>query len=204
MQPNPERTAGRPRFGILAARTRPNRRAETVAQWALQQAATRDDADFELIDLADHPLPLLDEGPPASFGRYQRAHTRRWAELIGSFDGFVIVTPEYNHSAPPVLTNAMSYLFAEWNDKSVCFISYGANGRVRTVEHLRNIAGELMMADVRAQVSLSFFTEWQDRRVFTPSDRSRSMLTTMLDQEIAWSNALAPLRESRSEQAAAS
>ena len=75
---------------------------------------------------------------------------------------------------------------------------------MRAVEHLRNIAGELMMAEVRAQVSLSFFTEWQDRRVFTPSDRSRSMLTTMLDQVIAWSNALAPLRESRSEQAAAS
>jgi NAD(P)H-dependent FMN reductase len=182
------------RIGIILGSTRPNRNGEQVARWVLDRAAQRDDAEFELIDLRDYPLPHLDEPMPPSLGQYQHEHTKRWAEKIASFDGFVIVTPEYNHSTSGVLKNAIDYLFAEWNDKAVGFVSYGAAGGARAAEHLRLIAGELKMADVRQQVVLSLLTEFENFSVFKPGDYNLAALGTLLDQVIAWSAALAPLR----------
>lgn len=182
------------RIGIILGSTRPGRNGDRVARWAMELATAHGDADYELVDLRDYPLPHLDEELPPSFGQYRNDHTRRWAEKVASFDGFVIVTPEYNHSAPGVLKNALDYVFAEWNNKAVGFISYGAHGGVRAVEHLRTMAGELMMADVRAQVVLSLATEFTNFRDFTPGDYNIPVFNTMLDQVIAWSNALAPLR----------
>jgi NAD(P)H-dependent FMN reductase len=106
------------KIGIILGSTRPGRRGEQVAQWVHERAARRTDAEFEVIDLLDHPLPHLDEPAPAlmSAGRYQHEHTRAWADAIASFDGFVMVTPEYNHSIPGVLKNALDHLYAEWNN----------------------------------------------------------------------------------------
>lgn len=182
------------RIGMILGSTRPNRAGEQVARWALELAAKREDAEFELVDLRDFPLPHLDEALPPSFGQYAGEHTRRWAGKVASFDGFVVITPEYNHSTSGVLKNALDYLFAEWNNKAVGFISYGAHGGVRAVEHLRVMAGELMMADVRAQVVLPFATEFENYRTFKPGDYNLPAFDAMLGQVIAWSNALALLR----------
>ena len=182
------------RIGIILGSTRPNRNGEQVARWVLEVASRRRDARFELLDLRDYPLPHLDEPPPPSFGQYQGDHTKRWAAKIASFDGFVIVTPEYNHSTSGVVKNAIDYLYAEWNNKAVGFVSYGATGGARAVEHLRLIAGELQMADVRQQVVLSLKTEFENFSAFKPSDHSLPTLNTMLDQVVTWSTALAPLR----------
>lgn len=182
------------RIAIILGTTRPSRRGEQVAQWVLERAAQRTDATFEIVDLADFPLPLLDEPIPPSSGRYQHDHTQAWSQTIASFDGYVIVTPEYNHSVPGVLKNALDYLFHEWGNKAVGFVSYGAHGGVRAVEHLRAIAGELQLADVRAQVALPFATEFEQYRTFRPGAYQLPLLDTMLDQVVAWSDALAPLR----------
>jgi len=182
------------RIGIILGSTRPNRNGEQVANWVFGLASRRDDAEFELIDLRDYPLPHLDEPLPPSLGQYQHEHTKQWAATIASFDGFVIVTPEYNHGTSGVLKNAIDYLYAEWNNKAVGFVSYGAVGGARAVEHLRLVAGELQMADVRQQVALSLITEFENYSVFTPGDYNLAALNTLLDQVIAWSAALAPLR----------
>ncbi|MFI6821055.1 NADPH-dependent FMN reductase [Micromonospora sp. NPDC050187] len=182
------------RIGIIIGSTRPGRNGEQVAKWVFDIASRRDDAEFELVDLADYPLPHLDEAIPASFGQYQQEHTKRWAAKIASFDGFVIVTPEYNHSTSGVLKNAIDYLFAEWNNKAVGFVSYGSAGGARAVEHLRLIAGELKMADVRQQVVLSLMTEFENFSVFKPGDYNLPAVNTLLDEVVAWSKALAPLR----------
>jgi hypothetical protein len=110
--------------------------------------------------------------------------------------GFVIVTPEYNHGTSGVLKNAIDYLFAEWANKAVGFVSYGGVGGARATEHLRLIAGELQMADVRQQVALSLMTEFENFSVFKPGEYNLAALHTMLDQVVAWSAALAPLRMS--------
>jgi NAD(P)H-dependent FMN reductase len=182
------------KIGIILGSTRPGRNGKAVADWVVQIASQRDDAEFELIDLLDYPLPHLDEPFPPALHQYQGEHTRRWAEKIAAFDGFVFVTPEYNHSTSGVLKNAIDYLYAEWNNKAVGFVSYGGIGGARAVEHLRLIAGELQMADVRGQVTLSLMTEFENFSVFKPGDYQLPVLHSMFDQIVAWSNALAPLR----------
>jgi NAD(P)H-dependent FMN reductase len=183
------------RIGIILGSTRPNRNGEQVAKWVYDIASRRSDAEYELVDLRDYPLPHLDEPLPPSFGQYQNEHTKAWADKIASFDGFVIVTPEYNHSTSGVLKNAIDYLYAEWNNKAVGFVSYGGVGGARAAEHLRLVAGELQMADVRQQVALSLLTEFENFTVFKPGDYNLAALDTLLDQVVAWSTALAPLRQ---------
>jgi NAD(P)H-dependent FMN reductase len=129
-----------------------------------------------------------------SFGHYANDHTKEWAQKIASFDGFVIVTPEYNHGTSGVLKNALDYLYAEWNNKAVGFVSYGQVGGARAAEHLRLVAAELQMADVRQQVALSLITEFENFSVFKPGDYNVGAMHTLLDQVVAWSAALAPLR----------
>jgi NAD(P)H-dependent FMN reductase len=183
------------RIGIILGSTRPNRNGEQVAHWVLEVASRRAGVHFELLDLRDYPLPLLDEPLPPSLGQYHNEHTKQWAATIASFDGFVIVTPEYNHGIPAVLKNAIDYLYAEWNNKAVGFVSYGGTGGARAVEQLRLVAGELQLADVRQQVTLSMITEFENFRVFKPGDYNLPALNTMLDQVVSWSSALAPLRD---------
>ncbi|MEU3410276.1 NAD(P)H-dependent oxidoreductase [Streptomyces sp. NPDC006658] len=182
------------KIGIILGSTRPGRNGEAVARWVLDVATKRGDAAYELVDLLDYKLPHLDEALPPSMGQYSQPHTQEWARKIASFDGFVMVTPEYNHSTSGVLKNAIDYLFAEWNNKAVGFVSYGAMGGARAVEHLRLVAGELQMADVRAQVGLSLFHDFENFSVLKPGDHQVDALGATLDQVLAWSNALAPLR----------
>ncbi|MFF9505566.1 NADPH-dependent FMN reductase [Streptomyces sp. NPDC014724] len=182
------------KIGIILGSTRPGRNGEAVARWVHENAARRTDAEFELVDLLDYKLPLLDEPYPASMGQYTQPHTLAWAQKIASFDGFVFVTPEYNHSVPGALKNVIDYLHAEWANKSVGFVSYGSVGGTRAVEHLRLVAGEIQLADVRSQVALSLFHDFEDFSVFKPIDAQRDALATTLDQVIAWAEALAPLR----------
>ena len=189
-------------IGIILGSTRPNRNGEQVAKWVLDIASRRNDAAFELVDLRDYPLPHLDEPLPPSLGQYQNDHTKQWADKIASFDGFVIVTPEYNHGTSGVLKNAIDYLYAEWNNKAVGFVSYGAAGGARAAEHLRLVAGELQMADVRQQVVLSLVTEFENFRTFKPGNYNVAALNTLLDQVVAWSMALAPLRATVADAAA--
>jgi NAD(P)H-dependent FMN reductase len=182
------------KIGIILGSTRPGRNGEAVAKWVPDVAKQRSDAEFELVDLLDYNLPHLDEAVPPSMGQYSQPHTLAWAEKIASFDGFIIVTPEYNHSTSGALKNAIDFLFAEWNNKAVGFVGYGSVGGARAVEHLRLIAGELMMADVRAQVTLSLANDFENYSTFVPSDYQTGALTAVLDQTVAWSRALAPLR----------
>src|SRR6202050_3533336 len=182
-------------IAIILGSTRPGRRGEGVAKWAYEIAQLRTDADFELIDLADYPLPHLDEPMPPAMGQYQNQHTQEWAATIARFDGFVFVTPEYNHSTSGVLKNAIDYLFAEWNNKRMGVVSYGVVGGARAAEHLRLIAGELQMADVRTNVALSMFTDFENFTDLRPGPHQAQSLDTLLGEVIAWSQALAPLRQ---------
>jgi len=182
------------RVAIVSGSTRPGRNNEAVFKWVYEIAKRRSDAEFELVDIADHNLPMLDEAIPPSIGQYQNEHTKKWAETIAAFDGFVFVTPEYNHSTSAALKNALDYIYAEWNNKSAGFVSYGSAGGVRAVEHLRGVMAELQIADVRAQVMLSLFTDFENFSVFKPHPRHEQAVHAMLDQVIAWGGALKTLR----------
>ena len=182
------------RIAIVVGTTRPGRKAADVARWLLGIARERGDAEYELVDLADHPLPLLDEAIPPSAGHYEHAHTRDWAERIAAFDGYVFVTPEYNRSTSGALKNAIDFLYAEWGDKAAGFVGYGSQGGTRAVEHLRLIMGELRVATVRDQVALSLFDDFVEFSELRPRPHHRAAAAEMLRQVEAWSGALRALR----------
>lgn len=183
------------KIGIIIGSTRPGRNAEQVAKWVLEFAAKRNDAEYELVDLAEFNLPVLDEPYPATFGQYMNEHTKKWAAKIKSLDAFIFVSGEYNHSLPGALKNALDYLYAEWNNKAAGFVSYGSSGGARAVEHLRLIMGELQVADVRAQVLLSLFTDFENFSVFKPASLHENNLNIMLDQLLSWGTALKTVRK---------
>lgn len=183
------------RVAIVTGSTRPGRNNEAVARWVYNIAKKRSDPEFELVDIADYNLPLLDEPVPPAMGQPpSHEHTKKWADKIGSFDAYVFVTPEYNHGISGALKNAIDFLYREWNNKAAGFVSYGSAGGARAVEQLRLVMGELMVADVRAQVLLSMFTDFENFTKFKPDPRHDREVSTMLDQVIAWGSALKTVR----------
>lgn len=126
---------------IIAGSVRPERFNIQPATWIYEIAKKRTDIKVELLDLQEINLPFLDEPVPPSMHQYSKEHTRRWSKKISQADGFIFVTPEYNHGVSPALKNAIDYLFYEWHYKPVSFISYGSLAAgARSVEHLRGTA----------------------------------------------------------------
>jgi NAD(P)H-dependent FMN reductase len=182
------------KIAVIIGSTRPGRVGESVAQWVYGLAKERGDAEYELVDISDFDLPVLDEPIPPSQGKYSKEHTKRWAKKVASFDGYVFVTPEYNHSTSGALKNAIDFVYSEWNNKAAGFVGYGSVGGVRAVEHLRLIMAEVQVATVRNQVALSLFTDFEDFTTFKPASLHDGSVKTMLDQVVAWSSAMQTLR----------
>lgn len=180
---------------IILGSTRPGRVGQSVADWAYQTIKQRDDIEIELVDVADYNLPLLDEPLPASSGQYSKEHTKNWSAKIAEADGYIFVTPEYNHSVPGALKNAVDFLYNEWTNKAVGFISYGSVGGARSVEAWRLIVGDLQMADIRNQLMLFLGSDFENM-VFKPTDQHAQRLNGVVDQVKAWAEALKPLRQS--------
>jgi NAD(P)H-dependent FMN reductase len=199
-----ELTVSQVRIAIVLGSTRPGRRGEAVARWVLEQASARSDAQYELLDLADFALPHLDEPHPASSGRYEYEHTKRWSDAVDDFDGYVFVSPEYNHAPSGVLKNALDYLYSEWNDKAAGIVSYGVSASgLRAAETLRLILGELQIADVRQAVGISLIHDFENFTTFAPGPHHAQHLGVQLDQVVAWSTALRGVRETKAALAAA-
>jgi NAD(P)H-dependent FMN reductase len=182
------------KLAIIIGSTRPGRNGEAVGKWIHEIAKKRNDVDFELVDVKNFNLPLLDEPIPPSMGQYSKEHTKAWSVKIDSFDAYVFVTAEYNHGIPGALKNAIDFLYKEWNNKVAGFVSYGGAGGVRAVEQLRLVMAELKVATVRSQVTLSLFTDFENFTKFNPASFQENSANAMLDEVIAWGRALKTLR----------
>ena len=182
------------RIGIILGSTRPNRNGEQVARWIHAMASRRGDAEFELVDLRDYPLPHLDEPLPPPIGQYQHEHTRAWAARSPRSTGSSSSPPSTTTRPPAVLKNALDYLYAEWNNKAAGFVSYGAAGGARAVEHLRLICAD--PADGRRAPAGHAVAADRVRELhhLQAESTTTSPAGYAADQVVAWSTALAPLR----------
>ncbi|GAA2703473.1 NADPH-dependent FMN reductase [Actinoplanes palleronii] len=190
------------KIAVIAGSTRPGRKSRTVAEWVLDRAAGRPGAGYHLLDLADAGLPLLDEPASAKVAGpagYTREHTRRWSATVAGYDGFVFVTPEYNHSVSGVLKNAVDFLYHEWANKAAALVSYGGAGGARAIEHLRGILSEVQIAHVQQSLSLSAFTDFEGWRTeqptLAPSAVQDIFLPLMLTQLETWATAMRAVRQ---------
>ncbi|MFD1861039.1 NADPH-dependent oxidoreductase [Aeromicrobium camelliae] len=172
------------KIGIVIGSIREGRKGEHVGRWVEGIARDDLDVDVEVIDLKEFDVPLLTAPtPPAAANRsYDSANVRRWSDAIDACDGYVFITPEYNHGVPGAFKNAVDTLAPEWSGKAVGFVSYGTADGIRAVEQWRQIVANFQMIDIRAQVAMSNFTEFAQDGSFTPLERRESELRALLDQ----------------------
>lgn len=173
------------KIGIIIGSIRQGRKGGDVGAWVLEQAQGRDQegVDYELLDLREFDVPLLTTStvPGAAGKQYESDAVTAWSRAVDACDAFVFVTPEYNHGVPGGFKNAFDSLGGEWQGKPVGFVSYGADGGVRAVEHWRTVVANFSMLDVRAQVPLYVFMDF-DGEEFTPKERRAEEIDTLLDQ----------------------
>ena len=187
-----------PRIGIIIGSTCPSRFGEKPAAWIHGIAAKRTDLDFDLIDLRDYKLPLFNEPISPAWGPPKNEEAQRWAAKLASLDGFILVTPEYNHGTSAVLKNALDYAYKEFVRKPVAFVGYGSVGGARAVEHLRLVAAELQMVSVRNAVYIGggdFLGLFQQGKSFDDFPHLAQSAVPMLDELSWWARVLKPARE---------
>jgi len=180
---------------VILGSTRQQRFGDKVAGWFMSRTDERGDMTFELADLRDWTFSYYDRPLPASIAEYDD-EGRRWAEVIGPADGFVIITPEYNHGCPAVLKSALDAVYREWNRKPVAFVSYGGwSGGVRAMQQLRQVVIELQMAPTRASVVFQFAPRLFDAegRLQNP-DLFNTGATNLLNDLAWWAKALRQAR----------
>ena len=183
------------KIGVVVGSTRPNRIGRGVADWVYKEASKRSDSIFEMLDIKDFNLPILDEPVPAGMSsRYTKPHTRNWSEKVSNMDAFIFVTPEYNHGPPAALKNALDFLYEEWNDKVAAFVGYGSLGGARSVEILRVTLSELQMATVRTQLAFFLKTDFENFKNLKPASHHVKTLNTMIEELISWGEALKSTR----------
>ena len=182
------------KIAIITGSVRPGRQSLNVATWVKSIADRRDDATFEVVDIADFNLPLWQEPMSPSWGPAESAEGQAWSARMAEFDGYVFVVPEYNHSVTGALKNALDYLKPEVANKAAAFVSYGAAGGARAVEHLRGIVAEMEIAHVRNTVMMSLFTDFENFSAFTPTEQAVASVDPMLDQLLPWTKAMEAVR----------
>jgi len=177
------------RLGVIAVSVREGRRGFAFAQWLHEVASARPNVDAQLIDLRDWPLGAytLAKPPTLAEAEYEPGSLpHRWAELVRGLDGFIFVTPEYNHSFPGHLKNAIDALFPAWAHKPAAFATYGgwANG-ARAAEQLTLVVTELRMIPVRDQLNIPIINHALDDRGMPTLDLVHKKAGAMLD-ELIW------------------
>ena len=186
-----------PLVQIIACSTRENRAGFPLAEWAVAQAKKRDDLDVELIDLREVDLPIFDEPKHPRLGGYAHEHTKRWSAIVSRADAFVFVTPEYNHSFPASLKNAIDYLSAEWKHKPAGFVSYGGVAAgTRAVQALKPVLACFNMVPIFESVAIPFFSKYiGEDGVFRPEEGLEESAQLMFDRIAFWIDHQSPLYE---------
>lgn len=189
-------------IAIIPGTSRPQALNPQIVSWVEQQLASNDDVRAEVVDFGSFDLPLLDEVIPAGAKMYANDHTKAWGAKLEEFDAFIFVTPEYNHSISGSLKNALDFVAIEFNHKVAGIVNYGADKGVRAAEHLRHILANYKLAVVRDQASFSIFTDVADGD-FAPTEVSAAPFASMVDDIVAWGEALKSVREAGAEEQAA-
>lgn len=186
---------------IIVGSVRDGRSADKVALWVAGEVAKTNDVSVEVLDLKEYNMPFFNESVSPSYktAPYSNEAVARFTAKIAEGDAYIIVAPEYNHSMPAVLKNAMDWVYQEWNNKPVAFVAYGSVGGARSVEHLRGVAVELQMAPIRNTVHIpgdqyfaALFGQTTFETVFAGMVKP---LAALKEQLLWWAHALKQARK---------
>jgi NAD(P)H-dependent FMN reductase len=188
----------KPKIGIIVGTTRQGRFADTPTGWIAAIASKHTEAEFEVVDLRDYPMPFFEEMGSPFYVPPQNEIALKWAAKMDSLDGYIFITAEYNHSVSGVLKNALDYAYKEFNRKPATFVAYGGTGGARAVEHLRHILAELQVASLKFPVHIGM-TEMlgimREGKTMADYPYLDDTAEKMLDELLWWTNALKNARE---------
>ena len=178
---------------VIVGSTRPARAADKVLPWITARAALHEAFETEVLDLRDWSLPLFGEhmgsiGDPRD-PSYSEPRVRTWNRKIAEADAYLVVTPEYNHSIPGVLKNAIDNVFVSFafRNKPWAMVGYsgGIGGGIRAIEHLNQVAIEQEAAPLRSTVILPFVEKAFDGDG-QPVDPATDVSLQILLDDLAW------------------
>lgn len=185
------------KLGVVIASVREGRVGLPVAEWFAAIARTHAGFEVEMLDLQAINLPMLAEPHHPRLQKYQREPTKRWSATVAALDAFVIVTPEYNHGAPPALVNALDHLYVEWNYKAAGFVSYGGvSGGTRSIQSTKLLLAALKMVPIVEAVNIPFVAQLMDKDsgAFKGGDPHEKAAAALLAELMRWTGALQTLR----------
>ena len=175
---------------IIAGSTREGRFSDKAAVWIADEIKKQSGVAVEVLDLRDYEMPFFNEPVSPSFKQepFKNEAVARFTKKIAEGDAFVMVTPEYNHGTSSVLKNALDWVYQEWNNKPVAFVSYGGVGGARAVEQLRLNVVELQMSPIRAAVHIPgeqyfqvLFGKMDAKELFASlADQAKAVITQLL------------------------
>lgn len=178
------------RIKVIAGSTREGRFSDKAAAWIAEELKKQEGIAVEVLDLRDYDMPFFNEPVSPSYKQepYKNEAVVRFTSKIAEGDAFVIVTPEYNHGTSGVLKNALDWVYQEWNNKPIAFVSYGSVGGARAVEQLCLTAIELQMAPIRNAVHIPgeqyfpvLFGKADANELFSlQSEKAEAMVTQLL------------------------
>ena len=186
------------RLQIIVGSTRPERNADRVLPWVTRRAEENESFEVEVLDLRDWPLPMFQEhaGTIGDIAdpTFSEPIVKRWNTKIGEGDAYLVITPEYNHSIPGVLKNALDSVFASFamRNKPIACVSYSGAiaGGVRAIEHMAQIAVEADMAPLRSSVIIPFVQSSFDDAGEPVNKLTDVGMGIVLDDLAWWSKAL--------------
>lgn len=180
---------------IVVGSVRPGRIGLPIATWVYEHTVARGEFEVDFVDLAEVDLPFMDEPNHPRAQKYTQQHSLDWSARVAAADGFVFVTPEYNHSFSPALKNALDYLSYEWWRKPVGIVSYGGvSGGTRGVVALEPVLLALGLVRIGAAVEIPFAGAMLGNGKFSPNDKVTAILDHLLTELELLSVALKPTR----------
>jgi NAD(P)H-dependent FMN reductase len=176
--------------------TRPGRIGPTIGQWFHELAYSQGAFESELVDLAAFNLPVYDEPNHPSAQKYTHEHTKAWSAKVAKADAYVFVLPEYNYCPPPSFSNALNYIYKEWNYKPCGFVSYGGvSGGLRSAQIAKQLVTTLKMMPLPEGVMVQMpWNLLNDAKKFVPEDHHTGSAETLLKELAKWAQALRAMR----------
>jgi len=182
---------------IVTASTREGRTGQLIADWFIAFARKHGKFNIEPVDLKQVNLPMYNEPRHPRLRQYEFEYTKAWSAIVARADAFVFVTPEYNHTAPPALINAIDYLNHEWAYKPAAFVSYGGvSAGTRSVQVAKQVLVGMKMMPIPEAVNIPFFNKLinDDTGLFDPGETQDQPARAMLDELLRWTEAMKTLR----------
>jgi NAD(P)H-dependent FMN reductase len=190
------------KLAIVLGSIRQNRQTPKESTWVMNAAKQLENVNMELVDLKDYPMPLFDEpvSPRYNPERKIDSAVKPWIEKLNEFDAYVFITPEYNHSIPGALKNALDYLTWELNRKPFAVVSHGSAGGARAATDLKEILSESRAIPIPNAVTVTNMSELIDDKGELNAELKanpygpQTALKNMLEELKWYSDALAAAR----------